>query len=77
MSIFSCVSETVGYSKCMKTTTQTVKNETIDLGNNERESHGVFEQRDGTFLALTGYFSKEFKTRKGAERWYLRRTGRA
>ena len=52
-----------------------MKRETIDLGNNESLSRGVFPQRDGTFLALTFSRSKTFKTRKGAERWYARATG--
>lgn len=46
--------------------------ETIDLGNNESVSRGVFEQSDGTFLAMTFTRSKRFKTRKGAERWLAR-----
>ncbi len=52
-----------------------MKRETIDLGNNESLSRGVFPQRDGTFLAMTFTRSKTFKTRKGAERWYARATG--
>lgn len=51
------------------------QNETIDLGNNESMSQGVFPQADGTFLAMTFVQSKEFKTRKGAERWYARKAG--
>ena len=50
--------------------------ETIDMGNNETLSRGVFPQRDGTFLAMTFSQSKSgFKTRKGAQRWYDRKTG--
>ena len=43
-----------------------------DMGNNETVSTGIFEQRDGTFLAMTFSASKCFKTRKGAERWLAR-----
>mgnify|MGYP006315454513 FL=1 len=45
---------------------------TIDMGNNESLTRGVFPQADGTFLALTFSQSKEFKTRIGAERWLAR-----
>lgn len=51
-------------------------NNTIDLGNNESMSRGVFPQADGTFLALTFSQSKTFKTRKGAEQWIARKAGR-
>lgn len=44
--------------------------ETLDLGNNETVSTGVFPQADGTFLAMTYTMSKPFKTEKGAQRWY-------
>ena len=54
----------------------TTNNTTIDLGNNESASIGVFPQTDGTFLAMTLSASKTFKTRKGAERWLARRVGR-
>ena len=43
--------------------------ETLDLGNNESISKGVYPQNDGTFLALGFSKSKTFKTRKGAEKW--------
>lgn len=50
--------------------------ETLDLGNNESKSRGVFPQADGTFTALTFSQSKSgFKTRKGAERWLARKLG--
>ena len=42
---------------------------TLNLGNNESLHTGVFLQKDGTFLAMTFIKSKEFKTRKGAEKW--------
>jgi hypothetical protein len=48
------------------------KNETLDLGNNESVSRGVFEGPDG-FLAMTYTKSKMFKTRKGAEAWLRKR----
>lgn len=51
----------------------TTTNETIDLGNNESVSRGIFPQPDGTFLAMTFSASKTFKTRRGAERWLERR----
>jgi hypothetical protein len=47
--------------------------ETIDLGNNESMSRGVFPTTDGAFLALSFSQSKTFKTRAGAERWLERR----
>jgi len=52
------------YSKHMSNT----KNETLDLGNNETVSRGIYEVPEG-FLAMTFTKSKTFKTRKGAERW--------
>jgi hypothetical protein len=45
----------------------------LDLGNNETISRGIAVNSDGTFTALTYAASKEFKTRKGAERWLERR----
>ena len=55
-------------------------NRTMDLGNNESLSEGVFPQTDAdgdtSYLAMTFTQSKWFKTRKGAERWLARRTGR-
>lgn len=48
---------------------------TIDLGNNESMSRGIFPQADGTFLAMTFTQSKTFKTRAGAERWLARKLG--
>ncbi|MCK4718617.1 MAG: DUF1391 family protein [Thermoplasmata archaeon] len=50
------------------------ENETVDLGNNESMSKGVYPQADGTYLALTFSRSKTFKTRKGAESWLRRNT---
>ena len=47
---------------------------TLDLGNNESLTRGVFAERDGTFTALALSASKSgFKTRKGAEQWLARR----
>lgn len=48
-------------------------NKTIDLGNNESVSRGVFPTADGQWLAMTYTQSKTFKTRKGAERWLARK----
>lgn len=47
--------------------------ETIDLGNNESMTRGIFDNADGTFLAMTFTQSKTFKTRAGAERWLARK----
>jgi hypothetical protein len=44
-----------------------------DMGNNESIVVGIFEESDGTFLALTFSESKSFKTYKGARAWLLRR----
>lgn len=49
-----------------------MKTTTINLGNNESVSCGVFEGPNG-FLALTFTQSKTFKTRKGAEAWLARK----
>lgn len=51
---------------------QTETHKTIDLGNNEVRSIGIFEQANG-FMALTLAQSKTFKTRVGAERWLAKR----
>lgn len=48
--------------------------ETVDLGNNESASTGVFPQADGTFLAMTLTQSRTFKTRGGAESWFARKS---
>lgn len=48
---------------------------TLDLGNNEKISSGVFANNDGTFTALTFTKSKTFKTENGANRWYAKNTG--
>lgn len=52
-----------------------MKNETIDLGNNETKSRGVFPTADGRFLAMTFSQSKTFKTERSAARWYARKGG--
>lgn len=49
---------------------------TLDLGNNESITLGVVPQADGTFLAMTSYQSKTFKTRLGAENWFTRKAGK-
>jgi len=41
----------------------------IDLGNNESASRGVFQNSDGTFTAVTFSKSKTFKTAAGAAKW--------
>lgn len=46
---------------------------TINTGNNETLSKGIFPQADGTFLALTFSASKTFKTLAGAQKWIARR----
>lgn len=53
--------------------TAPIVNKTIDMGNNESVSEGVFPHGD-RFLAMTTVSSKWFQTRKGAERWYARAT---
>lgn len=50
--------------------------QTLDLGNNESATRGVFANPDGTFTAVTFTASRDFKTRKGAERWLSRRLAR-
>ena len=49
-------------------------NETIDTGNNESMSRGVFHMPNGMWLAMTFSRSKWFKTERGARRWYLKAT---
>lgn len=49
-----------------------MKSTILNLGNGEHISAGVFENNDGTFTAMTFTKSKDFKTRKGAERWLSR-----
>lgn len=49
--------------------------QTLDLGNNEQVSRGVFPNEDGTFTAMTFTKSKTFKTPGGAQKWYARQTG--
>ena len=44
-------------------------NETMQLGNGETVSRGVFAQLDGTFLAMTFTRSRTFKTSRGAYAW--------
>ena len=42
---------------------------TVDLGNNERVSKGIYANADGTYTAMTFTKSKTFKTLAGAEKW--------
>ena len=44
-------------------------NTTINTGNNEQISTGVFKNNDGTYTAMTFSKSKDFKTLKGAQKW--------
>ena len=46
---------------------------TLELGNNEKLSTGIYLENDGTFLALTYTKSRKFKTRRGAEKWLEKR----
>ena len=55
------------------TTTNHTATVTIDLGNNESMSRGIFPQPDGSFIAMTFTQSKTFKTRAGAEKWLARK----
>lgn len=50
-------------------------NKTINTGNNETLSRGVFANNDGTFTAMTFSQSKTFKTKAGANKWYAKRNG--
>jgi hypothetical protein len=47
----------------------------VDLGNNESITRGIFKNSDGTFTALTFARSKTFKTYAGALRWFKINTG--
>ena len=49
-------------------------NKTINTGNNETISRGVFKNADGTFTAMTYSQSKTFKTQAGALRWLAAKT---
>ena len=51
-------------------------NTTLDLGNNESLTRGVFANSDGTYTALTYTQSKTFKTLAGAQKWFARMTAR-
>ena len=48
----------------------------IDLGNNEQISRGITKLADKRYLAVTFTQSKEFKTRRGAEKWLERKISR-
>lgn len=41
---------------------------TVNLGNNESTSTGIFPQQDGSFLVLTFSQSFTYKTKRGAEK---------
>lgn len=49
-------------------------NKTINTGNNESLSRGVFKNADGTWTAMTYSQSKTFKTEAGATRWFSSKT---
>ena len=51
-------------------------NKTINTGNNETLSRGVFANNDGTFTAMTYSQSKTFKTESGANKWYTAKTAK-
>ncbi len=46
---------------------------TVNLGNNESLSAGIFPQADGAFLAMSYTASRRFKTLRGAQRWLAAR----
>jgi len=46
-----------------------MENKTLNLGNNEQISKGIFANHDGTFTAMTYSQSKTFKTEKAARKW--------
>lgn len=48
----------------------------IDLGNNDSLTRGIFKNADGTFTALTFSRSKTFKTYNGAMRWFKAATSK-
>jgi hypothetical protein len=47
---------------------------TLNLGNNESASRGVFRETNGTFTAMTFTASKNFETEAGALRWLAKRS---
>lgn len=51
-------------------------NKTIYQENNESVALGVFDNGDGTFTAMTYSQSKDFKTLRGAIKWYENKTGK-
>ncbi|UOF80384.1 hypothetical protein [Caudoviricetes sp.] len=53
--------------------TEKLETRTIDLGNGESLTRGVFKNDNGTFLALGFTASKVFKTEKGAIAWLKKR----
>lgn len=59
----------------METMTAARRRETLDLGNGETISRGVFAQADGTWLAMTFTRSRTFKTERGAEAWFAVNAG--
>jgi hypothetical protein len=51
-------------------------NKTLNTGNNEQLTRGVFSNKDGTWTAMTFTMSKTFKTEAGAIRWFNKWTGK-
>ena len=51
-------------------------NKIVHQENNESVALGVFSNNDGTFTAMTYSQSKDFKTLKGAKKWYESKTGK-
>jgi len=54
----------------------TITETKLNLGNNETVSTGIYQNADGTYLAMTATRSKEFKTLAGAKKWLASKTGR-
>tara|TARA_R110000868_G_scaffold410256_1_gene697788 strand:+ start:951 stop:1115 length:165 start_codon:yes stop_codon:yes gene_type:complete len=50
-------------------------NTTLELGNNEQVSRGIFRNENGTWTAMTFTMSKTFKTHHGACRWFKKWSG--
>lgn len=48
--------------------------QTLDLGNNEQISRGIYAV-DGGYLAMTFTKSKQFRTLKAAKAWMQRNVG--
>ena len=62
--------DALAFCPCHSTNGQSIV--TVDLGNLETASYGVYPQIEGGFLAMTFTKSKTFKTEAGARRWLAR-----